>query len=209
MPGSTGTPTVRLVTGAFAASTALAVAVFIIARVSMAGAAAALVVLTGAAWSWVWRSAPTAVRAGVARRARAGAVGGAAGLVAYNLSRWLLVKIFRLELDPFLTIKLFGRLLLGAGRPAWQTLPAGIAFHVVNGIGLAVAFVVLFGPRGRLAGMAWAVLLEVVMVALYPRWLDIRKIDEFVTVTFGAHLAYGVVLADVARRRMGTVGGSA
>jgi hypothetical protein len=190
----------RFALAALAVSSAAAVAVYIVARISLAAAVVVLVVPAGASWWWTWRRLPAAGRAELLRRCRAGVAAGIAATAAYDLARWALVEAFSLSLDPWITIRLFGRLLVGDDRPAALTLPVGIAFHVVNGIGLAVGFAVLFGGRTWRAGVAYAVALEVVMVALYPSWLDIRKMDEFVTVTFLAHVAYGATLADVSRR---------
>jgi Family of unknown function (DUF6789) len=189
----------RFALAALAGSSAAAVAVYIVARISLAAAIVVLVVPAGVAWWSTWRRLPAAGRAELVRRCRAGALAGIAATAAYNLARWALVEAFSLSLDPWITIRLFGRLLVGDDRPAALTLPVGIAFHVVNGIGLAVGFAVLFGGRTWRAGVAYAVALEVVMVALYPSWLDIRKMDEFVTVTFLAHVAYGATLAEVSR----------
>jgi hypothetical protein len=189
----------RFALAALAMSSAAAVAVYIVARISLVAAVVVLVVPAGAAWWWTWQRLPAPSRAELVRRCRAGVVAGIAATAAYNLARWALVEVFSLSVDPWLTIRLFGRLLVGDDRPASLTLPVGIAFHVVNGIGLAVGFAVLFGGRTWRAGVAYAVVLEVVMVALYPSWLDIRKMDEFVTVTFLAHVAYGATLAEVSR----------
>jgi hypothetical protein len=190
----------RFALAALAMSSAGAVAVYIVARISLAAAVVVLVVPAGAAWWWTWRRLPAAGRAELIRRARAGVVAGVAATATYDLTRWALVEVFSLSVDPWVTIRLFGRLLVGDDRPASVTLPVGIVFHVVNGIGLAVGFAVLFGGRTWRAGVVYAVVLEVIMVALYPSWLDISKMDEFVTVTFLAHVAYGATLAEVSRR---------
>lgn len=188
-----------MVTAGLAVSSAAAVAVFLVASISLPAAVVVLVVPAAAAWSWVWRRLRADARAELVVRFRAGLIAGVVATAVYNLTRWAIVEVFGLSLDPFVTVKLFGRLLAGADSPSAVTVPVGTAFHVVNGIGLAVGFVVLFGGRSWRAGVVWAVTLEAVMVALYPSWLGVKKMDEFVTLTFLAHVAYGVTLAEVGR----------
>ncbi|MDQ3896061.1 MAG: hypothetical protein M3326_02225, partial [Actinomycetota bacterium] len=66
--------------------------------------------------------------------------------------------------------------------PAAATF-VGIAFHVCNGVGLGIPFTMLFGGRGWKAGVAYACVLELVMIALYPGWLRIDAPGEFTTVS--------------------------
>jgi hypothetical protein len=49
-----------------------------------------------------------------------------------------------------------------------------------------------------LTGVAWAALLEVFMVTLYPGWLGLRALEEFLSVSIVGHAVYGVVLGATA-----------
>jgi hypothetical protein len=47
-------------------------------------------------------------------------------------------------------------------------------------------------------------MLEVIMVSLYPGWLNLAAIDEFVSVSVVGHAVYGATLGILARRFVGT-----
>ena len=49
-------------------------------------------------------------------------------------------------------------------------------------------------------GLAWAAVLELFMVSLYPGWLGLKPLDEFLSVSIFGHIVYGTVLGSVARR---------
>src|SRR5512132_3700410 len=87
--GPSGTRT-RFALAPLAVSSAAAVAVYIVARISLAAAVVALVVPAAVAWWWTWRRLPAAGRAELVRRCRAGVVAGIAATLAYDLTggRW-------------------------------------------------------------------------------------------------------------------------
>lgn len=61
-------------------------------------------------------------------------------------------------------------------------------------MGFATAYTIWMGRRGVVSGIAFALGLNLVMVALYPGWLKIRLLWEFVQVAMLGHLAYGAVV---------------
>lgn len=136
-------------------------------------------------------------------RTVAGLASGVCATAVYDLTRLALVNAFALRVQPFEAIPLFGQLLLGTQEPSSAAELLGISYHILNGAGLGAAFVIVAGARGPLAGIVWAVVLELFMVALYPGWLDIRARNEFIGVS-AAHLAYGATLGAVARRLLRT-----
>ena len=76
----------------------------------------------------------------------------------------------------------------------------GSAFHFCNGLAFAVAYSYWFAPKGPLAGIAFAMVLEAFMLGLYPGWLKIAEYAPFLTMSLIGHLVYGAVLGVLARR---------
>lgn len=150
-----------------------------------------------------WAAATAETRRWISARARVGVLAGIAGLAAYDAARWLLVLALGLSVNPFEAFPIFGELLVGEGASSGARWAAGVGYHVANGLGFAVFFAILLGRRGPLAGIAWALVLEVAMLAIYPGWLDIRARGEFTVVSLSGHLAYGVAIGAVCRRWIG------
>src|SRR5262249_50092417 len=133
-----------------------------------------------------------------------GAAAGGAGIVAYDLSRWLLVHFGHFQFKPFDAFytfgqAMFGQAILGPGHPSWVTLAVGVAFHLINGVGFAMAYTVWAGHRGPLAGMVFALFLQLAMVAVYPSWLRIQMLGEFLEVSMLGHMAYGAAVGATSR----------
>jgi hypothetical protein len=76
---------------------------------------------------------------------------------------------------------------------------AGVAFHVTNGLGFATAYTIWMGRRGIVAGVVFALALNMAMILLYPGWLKIRLLGEFVQVAMLGHVAYGAAVGATAR----------
>jgi hypothetical protein len=148
----------------------------------------------------VWRRLTPAQRATVRTRAWIGVRAGAAATVAYDVTRFVVVKAFGLSVSPFAALPLFGQLLLSQAGSTPATVATGIAYLVTNGVGFGTAFAVVFADRGVLAGVAWALVLEAAMLTFYPGWLDIRAIGEFFSMTLLGHVAYGATLGWLSRQ---------
>lgn len=129
---------------------------------------------------------------------RSGLLSGAAATVAYDLSRILVVSALDLPVRPFAAWPLFGRALIG-DAPDGALLAVGFAFHLVNGLGFAVAYTAWFADRGVRAGIAWGLFLEAFMLGLYPGWLNIADYGPFLVVSLAGHVVYGAVLGLGAR----------
>ncbi|MDQ7842427.1 MAG: hypothetical protein QN141_03475 [Armatimonadota bacterium] len=169
-------------------------------------AAAILIVVLGVA-AVLRRAGPIERK----RFGRAAAVGAAAGLlatVAYDASRTVLAYFDPSPYNPFEAIRVFGTLLAGETAPRALVSTAGIAFHCINGTGFGVAFALLLGRRGLLAGIVWGLGLELFQLTLYPGWLEIRAFREFARISAVGHLVYGGVLGSSCRRWLDAVGGS-
>ncbi len=168
-----------------------------------------LVVITagvGAAFLFTLRRAGTSGRRTIARTLMFGAVSGVVGTLAYDTARTLLAMVDGSSYQPFEAIIRFGQLLLGTGARDGGVVLAGALFHVLNGASFGVAFAFAFARGGDvslrrivLLGMAWGMFLEVFQILLYPQWLGIKYVREFVTISALGHLAYGGTMGPLVR----------
>lgn len=144
-----------------------------------------------------------------ARMVRMVAIGAAAGFLAtlvYDGAKFALSQADPTPYNPFEATRVFGQLLLGTDAPPVLIVVAGTAFHFLNGTMFGVAYTVLFARDGRtsvayagLTGAGWGLLLETFQLTLYPGWLSIGFIDEFIRISALSHLAYGASLGLIAR----------
>lgn len=187
----------RWVAALFLASGA-ALLVFILAGISLRltflglGLAAAVVL-----WLALRRVAPQRRRK-LLRRMAVGAAAGLAATLVYDVSRLAMVEIFDLHLRPFEAWRLFG-LALAGDQSTTMIMVAGVAFHLCNGVAFGTAYTVAFGRSGIVAGVIWALILETFMVSVYPGWLGLKALEEFLSVSITAHVFYGIVLGGLAR----------
>jgi hypothetical protein len=139
-------------------------------------------------------------RAELVRRAWLGLGAGVAATVVYDVVRYLAVAVFSWSVAPFGAFPLFGRLLLGDGTGRNLLWAAGIAFHVLNGLGFAIGYALVV-PRPELrTAVAWAMVLELLTILLYPNWLGVTAIGELFSMSVLGHLGYGLTLGWVTRR---------
>lgn len=134
------------------------------------------------------------------RRLLRAAFSAAAALVAYDVSRSLLVAAGLVGVSPFAALPHFGRALLGESASPTAALLAGSAFHAANGLGFGVAYALTLPDRGVWGGIVWGLLLEACMLLVYPTWLGVDLRGEFLSLSLLGHLAYGSVLGWSARR---------
>lgn len=198
-PGRRKGQTPRSVAGALFCASGTALVVYIASGISLAVTASVLVGLALVVGLVLWWRAGASDRTELQGLFRAGAVAGIAATAAYDLTRWVIIEVLDFGIWPFDTFTLFGRALVGAGYTGWWVTAVGTGYHVVNGVGFAIAYTIWLGRRGPLFGVAWALALEAAMLTLYPTWLDIRSYQEFLQMSILGHVAYGVVLGVVAR----------
>ncbi len=193
----------RLLFAALFLSTGAALLIYIISGVSLL--AAALLVLAAASFvgAWIWRQADGRSQDAMRTLLKTGFVAGILATSAYDLSRFFLIEVTGIAFWPFDIFNIFGQALVGAGFSGPWVRLAGLVYHFANGIGFALAYTIVAGRRGVWAGIVWAMVLEVMMVGVYPGWLDVRAINEFVQVSVLGHVVYGAVLGYSARRLLG------
>jgi hypothetical protein len=141
----------------------------------------------------------TAAAPGARTRIARGALAGVLATGAYDLCRLVVVKVFGFTFWPFDIFTRFGHLLLGHSASPTAAAAVGTAYHYTNGIGFGIAYVLFVRRPNIRTGLVWAAVLETFMVSLYPGWLDLKALDEFVSVATVGHIAYGVVLGSVSR----------
>ena len=180
-------------------SSGAALIVYILSGISLLWTLVGTLAVFGAVAALIWRRADPERRAQLRRRVAAGVVAGIVATIAYDVSRFALIKLTGITFWPYDIFGIFGQGLIGRGASGWWVDVAGFAFHLTNGVGFAIAFTIVFGTRGILYGIGWALFLEAAMLTFYPGWLDIRAINEFVQVSIFGHLVYGSVLGYLAR----------
>lgn len=153
----------------------------------------------------IWRARPEQRR----RMGRVALIGVSAGILAtlvYDAAKYGLSQLDPSPYNPFEATRIFGELLIGTEAPLPALLVTGAAFHFLNGTMFGLAYTSLFARPGRgvayalLSGVAWGLFLESFQYALYPDWLGITFVDEFVRISALSHVAYGASLGFLARR---------
>jgi hypothetical protein len=156
------------------------------------------------AWWWSMRGRPPVVRRRIRRTVLSGLRIGLVATAAYDLVRYGVVMAFSMSFQPLHVIPIFGHLFVGAGAPIWLAWLVGFAYHIGNGVGFGIAYVVLFRRPHPVTGILWGLGLELAMATLYPSWLRVTALREFLTVSMIGHVVYGVVLGLLARQLTST-----
>jgi hypothetical protein len=134
------------------------------------------------------------------RRFRAGLLAGALGLIAYDVTRVTIYQSGIFNYDPFHIIPKLGALITGLPATATTSLYAGWTYHIWNGFSYAIIYALVAGPARWGWGVGWAMILEVLMVASYPTFLQVKLDAPFLAISFFGHICYGTVLGLTVRR---------
>ena len=162
-------------------------------------------------WWIVLRTMTTAVRRGLRRRVAIGACAGFVGTLAYDTARYGVVALFDLSFQPFHVFAVFGELFIGATAPLPAQFVVGFLYHLTNGACFGIAYALTFKRPGIVTGILWGCGLELCMALLYPSWLRIIALGEFLEVSAIGHVVYGSVLGLIVGRlvRTGSAGSGA
>jgi hypothetical protein len=139
-------------------------------------------------------------RARLGGRIRMGLLAGVAATAAYDVVRYLVVALAQWSVRPFAVFRLFGEMIVGRGVSEPVAYAVGSTFHLVNGLGFAIGYLIVFGRPQVWTAIAWAMVLEAVTIIWYPSWLGITALGEFVSMSLIGHLAYGAVLGVLGKR---------
>jgi hypothetical protein len=190
------------VLAALSLTSGAALVVHILSHISLGLAllVAGMIVVSIGGFVWI-RLAPTA-RVTVAQRIQVGLAAGLLATLAYDSSRWIIVTLFHDTFWPFDVFPIFGYAIAGSNIPHNVATIIGTLYHYTNGVLFAIAYTILFAPRGWWAGVLWALVLETLMLTIYPGWLHPRAFNEFVSVSILGHLAYGSVLGSFSQQAL-------
>jgi hypothetical protein len=161
-------------------------------------AVAALAIVGLVIASVVWARLATSTRAALRARWRVGGVAGLVATVCYDMARYAVVAALSLSLQPFHVFLLFGQAFIGSTHSTVITFAVGAVYHVCNGTFFGLAYTVVVRRPSWWTGMVWGLTLEAAMAVLYPSWLRITMLREFLEVSALGHLVYGAVLGLVA-----------
>lgn len=174
--------------------------VYIFAGVSLGLALIVSAIIISVVGAITWKKSSQTKRQFLITHIKAGLIAGLIGTLAYDLSRFLLIKITGIHFWPFDIFNIFGQSILGqSAQGPWVTV-LGVLFHFTNGITFAVSYSILLGKKGVIFGILWALGLETLMVAAYPRWLNITFMSEFLSVSIFGHFIYGATIGYVAKK---------
>lgn len=147
----------------------------------------AVVLLAAFVW-WARRSG----REELFDRVRAGLWAGALATLAYDVVR---VPVAVSGVPVFKAISYFGTVMLGQSAPTLASEVAGWGYHLSNGIGFGLMYAVLVvRPRWWTATL-WGLGLELCMLLTpYAEVFGYKISNQFLGITIGAHVVYGLVL---------------
>lgn len=139
--------------------------------------------------------------------ARAGMTAGLGATLIYDLTRAILSQLDPSPFDPFGAIRIFGTLLVGSSATLPLIMTAGILLHIVNGTCFGLSYAALFGRDGQrttssavVTGVSWGLFLELFQATLYPQWLRVAALSEFLVISALSHVAFGLSLGLLSRR---------
>ena len=130
-----------------------------------------------------------------------GAAWGLAATLAYDLVRPALMAAFGLDFDPYKAMGLFGQ--LATGRPEGDVvgLVVGWGYHFWNGISFGMMYALVLPRGGLTSGLVWALILQGLMMAVYPSFLEARLADPgFLMSGIVGHGLWGLLLGWGVRR---------
>ena len=206
-PGSEVTALRRLALAAVPLSSGGAVMVAIVTSSgSLIAPTLLLLAATGVTAVAVGRGLGDDARRALRCRLAVGLWAGVPATAAYDLVRYVVVALAGWSVHPFTVFALFGQMLIGSDQPLWARYLVGTGFHLLNGFGFAVGYALVFRWPAVATAVAWALALEALTVVLYPSWLGVTALGEFVSMSMVGHLAYGLVLGPAARHRLAKIG---
>ena len=147
-----------------------------------------------------WQRTRVDQRQALKHRALVGAGGGLVGIIVYDTIRLLMVKVFHYRFWPFDILRIFGQALIGPNASHVMQTTAGVLFHATNGMAFGIAFVMICRRPTIWQGIVWGLFLECCMVSLYPGWLHVKFMQEFLSVSIVGHLAFGLTLGSIAQK---------
>jgi len=124
-----------------------------------------------------------------------GAWTGLVATLAYDAIRPVLQLIFQFSFEPYKAIPIFGQLITGLPATDNLAIITGWIYHFWNGVSFGMMFALLKPKGGAVAGLIWGLGLQCLMMAAYPKFLQIRLEDPgFLVTGLVGHSLWGIVL---------------
>jgi hypothetical protein len=132
----------------------------------------------------------------------AGCKWGLIGTLAYDAIRPVLKWVIGFSFNPYKAIPYFGHMMTNLPVSDPRAIAAGWLYHFWNGVTFAVMFAVLRPKGGVFAGIVWAMILQAIMMIVYPAFLQVRLSDPgFLISGLVGHAVWGAVVGAGLRRR--------
>jgi hypothetical protein len=129
---------------------------------------------------------------GLAHRMAAGLWAGGLATLTYDLVR---VPIAWSGVPVFKAISYFGTVILGTAEPGFLSELIGWAYHLSNGIGFGLMYTAFVTTPRWWSAVLWGLLLEGAMLLTpYAEVFGYRLSANFLAITIGAHVVYGLTL---------------
>lgn len=129
------------------------------------------------------------------RRLLLGLALGLAATATYDLVRLVAQTVLPVHFNAFAIHARFGELIID--RPRWTTAArvVGWAYHISNGLTFALCYTLVAGRVRWHWGVLYGVLLESLMVLMYPRAFGVQRGSlDFLAISFLGHASYGLAL---------------
>jgi hypothetical protein len=126
---------------------------------------------------------------------------GVVATIAYDVVRFGVHATGLFGFDAFNSIRIFGSWITGQPSTTLPAQLAGWAFHVWNGLAFAFMFVLTFGRPKWWYGLIYGLVMEVIMLGIFPTFLPISDRPGFITISLIGHAAYGTTLGLIAERQ--------
>src|SRR5258708_16576335 len=128
----------------------------------------------------------------------AGALGGIAGTIGYDLVR---IPFLAFGLRLFAPIESYGLLILNASHSSPLTQFTGWSYNITNGIGFGIAYAMVGLGRRWWWAIPWALWRETMtIVTPYASSYGLAGHPDLIAIAYGAHVAYGTPLGLIVRQ---------
>jgi hypothetical protein len=129
-----------------------------------------------------------------------GLLGGFVATLVYDGLRLLMRSTRLFRYDGFKAIYIFGSWISGLPEGSWQAAVAGWGYHFWNGLAFGIFYTLTFGRRPWWYGVIYGLVMEALMLGLFPTFMRIADRLDFVVLSMIGHLGYGTTLGLVAQR---------
>lgn len=128
----------------------------------------------------------------------AAGIAGVVGTVGYDLFR---IPFVVSGLRLFAPVDSYGVLILDASSSSPWTGLAGWSYHFINGIGFAVAYVMVMAGRRWWWGVLWGLILETATVLTpFASYYELKGQWGLIAIAYAAHIPYGAALGIIGER---------